>query len=287
MEEKKKILDIIRDRQTQLPTLPVVAGNVLRITSDDKTSVRDLSEFIRQDQAISNKLLKLANSAYYGLIKKVDNIPRALTVIGFSDVTSLAIGMSVFSSLKLKKTEKVLKMRNLWLHSIGCATAAQELTKITGSNNSDQIFLNGLLHDMGKVIFAIYFPEDYMSILLDAEKNNQPLHMVEEESFGIDHARMAGYLMEQWNFPDTIAMPSRFHHKPAKCPKEYMHEAMIIQLADFICHKTKIGTSGTPILEDIKATAGNLGLTAGDLKKVALELKKQRPKIEEFLKAIS
>ncbi|MBU0730098.1 MAG: HDOD domain-containing protein [Proteobacteria bacterium] len=279
-----RVFDIIRNKRTQLPTLPVVAGNILKITSDDSTSARDLADFIINDQAIVNKLLRLANSAYYGLIKKVDNISRAITVIGFSDVTSLAIGMSVFSSFDLKGVDKVVSMHDLWLHSICCATAAKSIATKINLPVDEQIFLCGLLHDMGKIIFAIHFPEEYKEVLDQARIQQKPLFMVEHEILGIEHATIAGYLMEQWNFPDKLLVPCKYHHNPFKCPDEHKKQAMLLEVADFVCLKSGIGLSGTPELKDVKITAKNLGLQIDDLKKIAMDLNRQRSKMEEFLK---
>ena len=155
MTIKEKITEVVRSKNTQLPTLPVIVNNIMSATRDERTSAEDLAGFIIKDQAISNKILKLSNSAYYGLMKEVDSIPRAITIIGFNEVISLTIGMSVLSAFRQKDLHEIFDIRDLWLHSIGCATAAKEIAKkTTGSGMAEQIFLNGLLHDMGKVILA-------------------------------------------------------------------------------------------------------------------------------------
>jgi len=134
MELDRKIVDVVRNRKTQLPTLPVIVEKIMRLAGDDRTSATDLAEFISKDQAITNKILKLSNSAYYGLMKEVETISRAITIIGFNEVVGLTIGMSVFSTFRQEDLQGLIDMRDLWLHSIGCALAAKEIAKKAGTN---------------------------------------------------------------------------------------------------------------------------------------------------------
>jgi HD-like signal output (HDOD) protein len=287
MEIDKKIADIIRDRRTQLPTLPVIVANILKVARDERTSAKDVADFISKDQAISNKLLRLANSSYYGLAKEVDSITRAITIIGFDEVISLTIGMSVFSTFRQKGAEQILDMKDLWLHSIGCALSAKVIAKKRYPSLAEQIFLNGLLHDTGKVILAIYFPEEYGTVLEDAKKTKIPLYQKEREKLGLDHAVVAGHLMERWNFPDTLLLPARFHHNFAACPPDYQHHAMIVRLANFLCQKAGIGHSGDPVMENVRIISQKLGFTHRDMETILKELEEQRESIEDFLGIIS
>lgn len=283
MGTRSLIQDIIRDKHTQLPTLPVVASNIITLAGKDDTTAQELAEFIHQDQAITNKVLKLANSAYYGLVKTVESVPHAITVIGFNDVTSLAIGMSVFSSFNTKKVDSLLKMEELWLHSLCCAAAAKELAGLLKIEGREQMFLNGLLHDTGKILFALYFPDDFALALEESERHNSPLHYKEMEIFFENHATIAGQLMRHWNFPDNLVLPVQFHHVPTKCPPDFKKKAMIIEIADYLSHKTTIGSSGNPSLGDVQVAVRNLGLSKEDLKKVVNTLENQRQKMTGYL----
>jgi len=129
MDINKKITDIIRDKSTQLPTLPLIIENILKIAGDDKTSSEDLAGFISKDQAMVNKILKIANSAYFGLSKKVRSLSHAITIIGFNEVTNLTIGLNVFSIFQKIGVRGILNMNDLWLHSIGCALISKKIAK--------------------------------------------------------------------------------------------------------------------------------------------------------------
>ena len=122
MDIKNKILDIVRSKNTQLPTLPVIVDKILSLARSEQSSAQNLADIVEKDQAISGKLLKLANSAYYGFMKEVDSLSRAITIVVFNEVIGLTIGMNVFSKFSKKDTHGIFNLEDLWLHSIACAT---------------------------------------------------------------------------------------------------------------------------------------------------------------------
>ena len=99
---------------------------------------------------------------------------------------------------------------------------------------------------IGKVLFIIYFPDPYRLVLGEATKRQRPLDQMETELLGINHAQMAGLIMQRWNFPETLVMPSLYHHRPSTCPQPYHLLAMVVEMADFVCHQAQIGHSGNP-----------------------------------------
>ncbi len=288
MEIQEKIEDLIRDKLTQLPTIPVVVNNVLKVAGSEDSSAKDLADIIIRDQAVANRTLRLANSSYYGISAQISTIPRAIAVIGFNEVVGLTIGMSVFSVLPKTGNLSTLNMEDLWMHAIGVGTAAKIIARQINKPETEQIFLAGLLHDMGKVIFLVYFPEEYSTVLSEASNTSRPLIDKEREILGTDHEILARLLMNQWNFPDNIKVPATHHHNCTHCPMEHLRNARIIQLADIICHKVKIGCSGNDkirakmdnIIDDIK-------ITYTGINQAVSELKEQRSEIDDFFKLIT
>lgn len=279
---KEKIIDLVRNKKTQLPTLPVIVNKILSVTANESTSTQDLADFISNDQALANKILRLSNSAYYGQMKRVDSIKRAVTVIGFNEVVGLTIGISVFSKFKESPVHKVLDLQDLWLHAVGCATAAKEIGLQTDSKAAEKLFLNGLLHDVGKVIFAVYFPKEYRAVLEHANKNETFLFLIENKMLGIDHAVLSELLMRRWHFPESLIFPCRFHHDPTHCPQAYKHHAMIVALADDLCYQAGIGSGGSPEPHIPETSVQELGLSKKDLKKLLWVLKEKHTSIQEF-----
>jgi HD-like signal output (HDOD) protein len=299
MNIKERITDLVRDQKTQIPTLPVVLNNIMKAVSNELVSASDLADFISKDPAIANKVLRLANSAYYRSSGKVDSIMRAIVVIGFNEIVSLAISMGVFSTLSKSNLHGLLDPNDLWLHSIGCSFAAKELVRKSASKSTNvqrfmpgnqsqeaQVFLSALMHDVGKVIFAVYFPEEYRTVLTEAKKEKVPLYQKERQVLGLDHARLVGLIMERWNFPESISLPCAYHHNPLVCPNPHKMNAMAVQLAGFLCHKAEIGQSGDPVEGYSVGVREALSLTSGEIKAIIEHLREQRPAIEEFLEAI-
>jgi len=287
VDTKQKILDIIRQKNTQLPTLPVIVNNILNIARDERTSAKDLAEFIERDQAITTKVLRLANSAYYGLMKEVDSISRAIAIIGFNEVIGMTIGMNVFSVFGKKDANNIFDMEKLWLHSIACATAARQIATRKRIGEVDKLFLVGLLHDIGKVIFSKYLPEEYACVFQQAKDSEVPLYRLEKEALGIDHAVLSGVLMKRWNFPDNLLLPSHFHHNSLSCPPFYQTFALIVELADYVTLKVKIGGSGNSVPPKVHDISRKLSLSSKEVLLIEDELRGQQSNIEEFLKLIS
>jgi len=283
MEILDQITDLIRSKRTQIPTLPVIVQKVINLACSDDTTVSELGSVISRDQAIANKLLRLSNSAYFGFSSKVDSIHRAISLIGFNEVLGLVVGMGVFSAFKGKGTKEVLDMRGLWIHAIGCATAAREIAKKVVAGKSELIFLNGLLHDMGKIFFAVYFPDQYGAVLRSAQEAQTPLFRQEKKMMGLSHADIVGLLMTHWRFPDDLIIPCRFHHRSDTCLHDYQQAALIVDLADRLCHKAEIGTSGNPVIIRKESVRRQLGLSSNAQKEVMHILGEQKAEIEDFL----
>ncbi len=299
MSIRERITDLVRDPKTQIPTLPVILNNIIKVASSEKASASELADFISRDQAMANKVLRLANSAYFRSSRQVDSIMRAIVVIGFNEIVSLTIGMGVFSALSKSNLHGLLDMNGLWLHAIGCSFAVKELQRrsLAGTRdgrraasekavNEEQVFLSALLHDVGKVIFAVYFPEEYRTVLREAAEDEVPLDRKEREILGLDHARIAGMIMDRWNFPESISLPCSYHHNPNVCPPPYRTNAMAVQLASFTCHLAEIGQSGNPRAAFSMNVREGLSLTTDDIKAVIKQMKAQRSAVEEFLAAI-
>jgi HD-like signal output (HDOD) protein len=293
---RERITDLLRNRRTQLPTLPIVAQNIIAVSRDPDTSAKELAAFIEKDQAIANKVLRMANSSYYGMGKKVDTVLRAITIIGFNEIIGLAIGIGILPSLKTNRIGKILDMRQLWLHSLACCFGARVLVREVNENssspnkpvgiNGENTFLPTLLHDMGKVLFAIYFPDEYALVLEKALQEGKSLSFIEQKLFGFDHAEFAAQLMEYWNFPESIVTPVRFHHTPEKC-KDLGFEVRILYLANVLARKVLIGNSYNAQPYEPEKIAAEIGLSVDDLNNCILTLDRQRNEIEHFFELIS
>lgn len=141
MKIEDRVTDLIRNHKTNLPTLPVVINNIIATARRAEASAKDLANFIMNDQSISARVLKVANSSYYGMPKEIDSISRAIVVIGFREILSLALGMSVFSTLSQKSEDGLLDMAGLWKHSIAVGFALRKIAEKTGRTSDESTIL--------------------------------------------------------------------------------------------------------------------------------------------------
>lgn len=283
---RDKVIDLIRNKATSLPTLPVIINNIIVMVKDERTTAGDLAGFISNDQALSARVLKIANSPYYGLPKKIDSITRAVTVIGFREIISIALGSWVYKTISPKKGERLIDMNELWKHSIGVGFAAQRIKLKMNGSSEESTMLVGLLHDIGKILFHIHFSEDYAGVLARHHAEGIPLHAVESDLLGIDHPEMAFLLMKHWNFPDSISMPIRYHHNPTDCPAEYQNDSMIVNAADYLCYSAEVSSAAGLPPEKPCEVMSRLGITDTQADELSESLRTSRGRMNSFLEAL-
>ena len=281
MDIKAEILKMVQKKESDLPSLPIVIDRIISAAADKKTTTEELAEIISYDQGMTNRLLRLANSIYYAQKNQVDTVKRAITVIGFDEVIGIAIGMGILSSFSDKSNLK-LDMKAMWIHGIGVATAAKEIAKRTNPTVATKVFIPALLHDMGKVIFSIYFRNEYITVRQAAIEKKKPLYYAEKAIFKIDHAMLAGLLMKRWNFPMSILLPCRFHHSPDSAPVKFRHQSLIINLADYLTQKAGIGHSGNPVPVAVKNSPQKIGMDSPKLTLIIDQLKRKENEIKAF-----
>jgi len=285
---REKVVDLIRNKSTSLPTLPVVINNIIVTAKSDKTTAADLAGFISNDQSLSARVLKIANSVYYGQPRKIDSITKAIIVIGFKEIISIALGSGIFRTLTRNNSPALIDMNDLWKHSIATGFACRHIEKNARMTFTESAMLTGLLHDMGKIIFILYFPDEYEAVIEEQQgRANRSLDLIEREMLGIDHAEMAYLLMKQWNLPESINLPIRFHHDPAQCPFEHLNTAAMVNIADYLAHASDIGSSGNLGIARPDTAITGLGISADCMHSIMEQLKEDRPHVEGFLEAMA
>jgi HD-like signal output (HDOD) protein len=281
MDVKTKILGMIQKRESTIPSLSTVMDNLISISRDDKTTTEELAGVISHDTAMTDKLVALANSIYYAQKNRVETMKRAVSVIGFDETIGIALAIGILTEIT-GKTKLPLDMKALWIHSIGVATAAKVLAMRTNPGIASKIFIPAFLHDMGKIVFALYFTPDYYKVRQFALENKKPLYLVETGLMKVDHAVLTGLLMKRWNFPKSIMLPCRFHHSPESSPVQFRYQSLIINLADYLTQKAGIGYSGNPVPVTIKNSPKKIGLNESVLRLTIDQLKRKEPAIKEF-----
>ena len=200
-------------RVEEIPTLPIVSQKILPLLGDENVSLKKIAELIERDQALAVKILKVANSAFYATLSRVSSIDHALVILGLSEVRAILLGFSIHNFFTNSKSNGFDRTR-FWKHSIICSQVAKYLARYFKIQADDSLFLAGLIHDMGKVVFDQYFHEEFLEIIDYVSTKHESFSKAEKETLGITHYQVAAKLLQQWKFPEKVVMHVFFHHAP-------------------------------------------------------------------------
>ncbi|MFZ5760008.1 MAG: HDOD domain-containing protein [Thermodesulfobacteriota bacterium] len=196
---------------SELPTLPMVAARINQEMQSEALTAKLLGEIIAEDTALASKVLRLANSAYYGLPKQVTTLNKAVMILGFNTVKNLALSVSIHTLFQ-KPPDSPIDLQGLWLHSLGCAAAAKILIEQVKPKLGDDAFLFGILHDIGKIVIINEAPQDYEKILHLMHEENVPQNDAEMQVIDTTHQKLGALLLDHWKFPDSIVAAVKYHH---------------------------------------------------------------------------
>lgn len=256
----------IAEREMTLASFPDVYFKLRQEMDSDTGSVPRLAEIITQDVSLTAKLLKLANSPLYSPAVPVESIPRAIAVIGTSELSLLALGVSAINYFKGIPPE-LIDMATFWRHSVCCAIFSHVLATALGEANSERFFIAGLLHDVGRLILFKEMPYVSSETLLHARENSLPAVVAEETLFGFTHTSISESLLQRWEFPPQIAALVNHHHNPLAAPAP--REAAIVHLADFFANVEGISAGGMYMLPPLEPAAWDLsGLPASSARRI-------------------
>ena len=253
-----------------LPTLPKVLSTISEEIDNDNFSIKNIGELMSHDVSLSARILKIVNSPFYGFPQRIYSINHAIVLLGANVLKSIIISTSVFTAMKET-------MAGLSEHSLFCAFAAKHMAvklKVQKINNIDPdiMFSAGLLHDIGKIIIATTFKDDFKKIIENADKSEKPLAAIEHEILNISHDQLGYMLTKEWNLPQSIYLPIKYHHN-VNLADDFKAETAILNIADFLTRALGIGFSGASYLEKINIDALKiLGIDIDFIKSVIEEI---------------
>ncbi|MCG6534048.1 MAG: HDOD domain-containing protein [Syntrophales bacterium LBB04] len=248
-----------------LPTLPSTLRRLSTVMVKPKITVEEISRFVANDPALTTKVLKMINSAMYGFPGRISSVSHAIMLLGLNVVKGLLLGVSVFEIMQKS-------MQGLWEHSLGCASAARIIAKKKGLKEPDEASIAGLLHDIGKVILILEFPNEYEEAMRDAEENGILIGEAEMKQFAEPHANVGRWLAEKWRFPNNLVEVIAFHHKP-QLAKIAPMEAAIVHFSDILVRARGLGFAGDHIVPQINPAAFEmLKLSEADIGDILKEL---------------
>lgn len=206
----------IEKAMADLPAIPNIAMQVVQATDRENVTTAELEDLVSKDAAIATKLLKVVNSAYFGLPRQITNISHAVAILGLQQVRNLVMSLGVLNTLTSKNPRIAEIQKIYWRQSFAAATGAEWLAsraKLT-KNEIDAIFVGGLLHDVGRLFLLTMFNLPYMEVLKDSIRKQMPIWKSEYRILGTTHSELGAALAEKWNFPPDLVRVIRNHNGP-------------------------------------------------------------------------
>jgi putative nucleotidyltransferase with HDIG domain len=270
-----------------IATLPEVTVKIIEIVEDPKSTARDLHDVIKNDPALSVKVLKVVNSAFYGLPGQVASVDRAIILLGLSAVKNIAIAASIARLFKGKRISERFSAADLWRHSTAVAVAARSIAKCSPHPvMADEIFVAGLIHDIGTLIERQTAPDQFAEVINRCSTDDVDFLACEREVIGADHQAFGVGLTTKWKFPRHLRAAVGFHHNPEALSVELQNLANLIRLADVLCCQEKMGfylTAQNDVITDEMLDA--LSITPEQIEEVRAALPKQLVEAEVTLSA--
>lgn len=195
----------------RIPMLPTTAAQVLQLLEKKNTTAKSLGEVIEKDQALAVRVLKVANSPFYGFHRKINTIPMAIVVLGYDAIRSIILSLAMGGVLQGIQTS-VLDVRAFWRYSVYCGTSARFLAKKLGYRVTGEAFVAGLLHDFGIVIIAQYLSKEFTHIRQLQARENVPLYEAEHRILGATHCEIGAWLASKWHLPQQLVDVLLYHH---------------------------------------------------------------------------
>jgi putative nucleotidyltransferase with HDIG domain len=242
-EQKQQRIKKITQSIIGLPTLPTVITQMIGLIDNPTTSARDVARLIATDQALTAKILKLANSAFYGFPREISTVNHAIVVLGFETVKSLGLSVSVLERFAGGGKDTAFDRQKFWEHSIACGVGARMLAAKSRYRVHGEAFAAGILHDIGKLILSQFFPDEFGEIMTIVQTENLYIGEAEERVLGVTHAEIGSWLAEKWNLPAQLVDAITYHHAPGRMERG-AELPSLIHLADFLCRHEKIGDGG-------------------------------------------
>jgi HD-like signal output (HDOD) protein len=268
--------------EVKLPEVPSVVFELNEIIADPLSSSADIARLVNQSPSLAALLLKIVNSAFYGFRSKVDSISRAVVMIGSKEISNLALGITIMEAFK-DIPRQVMDVTSFMEHSLGCGIVARILAAYANITATEQLFVSGLLHDIGRLVVCRYFPKAMGYILADARRANMPVMQSERTVAGKPHTQIGKKLIQKWKLPYALENNVLYHHNPTASPNP--EAAAVVQMADIIMHGLGFSGSGEHRVPGFDAAAWDrLKIPAGALPAVVRQSVHQ---IDNFRKAIS
>jgi len=265
---KSDYLDKIMAKIDAFPSIPGSAIKLIELLENEDAPVKEIEDILRLDPGMTANVLKLTNSAYFGLPTKVGSVKRAVMLLGMNKIKQLVMASCVGAVMDGPIPGYDLPAGELWRHSIAVSVAAEGLSRELKMTGADDIFTAALVHDVGKLILGQFIQEDLAAIDAAAD-SNVSFEVAEKQVLGTDHAEIGARILSHWSLPDDLVHAVRWHHDP-DAAEEQKRITDVVHVANVLCLMMGIGVGREGLqYEPSPAVTRRLGLKQFHLEHVA------------------
>lgn len=280
-DPKKHFLRLLHQNKIILPEIPSIVFELKEVINNPKSSADHIARVVSRSPSLTAVLLRIVNSSFYGLPTKIGTVSHAVSLIGTREISGLALGISILRIFN-NIPKEIIDMHSFLKHSLACGILSRILAAHKNMPQTEQMFVSGLLHDLGRLMLYSYFPDDSRNILARSRNCQTLLHHEEKEYLGCDHALVAKQLMKQWALPAILENDIVFHHNPSEARQS--DSASIVHLADIIVNSLGIGSSGEKFVPPLDYDAWeNLELSPSSFETVVKQAVHQFQGMESIL----
>lgn len=222
-------------RRQSLPTLPLTFNKLVSVASDPNSNILELVEIIAYDPSLMANVLRIANSSYLGHTERIQDLSEAVLFLGVGEVRRIALSIGAFDIFGTRGVSSTF-LSAIWLHSVTTALISQQIAKQAQFDFADEIYVAGLLHDLGKMFFAIFYPAVYAPLRAEIVNRKGDALALESQIFGMTHLESAQELCQHWNLSATVMAVAKNHHQPMEAPEETRLITLCVAASNVFAH---------------------------------------------------
>lgn len=273
----------LADRIENLPTLPTVVSSLLQTVNDPRASASDVQRFLQYDQSMTMKVLRLANSSFYGCGGQIKTLSHAVVVLGFNTIRSIALSASIFDAFGGKGSRE-FRRDEFWRHAIAVGVAARLFATRLRWDDVEEAFLAGIVHDIGKVVLDQHAHREFAAAIAHAREKGLSILEAETAIVGAPHTMVGRWVGTRWNLPPGHLDAISGHHDPARA-ENAPRIAAAVHLADVVARACRIGWAGDDLVPPLDGAAVEiLGIGDAEVKDVIARLPEEFAKAEHFVR---
>lgn len=278
----KRIIEIVNN--SDISSIKQIVIKIIKIINDPDSSAKNLKDVIEKDPPLTAKLLRLANSAFYGYSKKISTIQEAIVCIGFEAVKELALRQKVCELFSKEFYFNSYSRLSLWKHCIAVALCGKLIYRMEFQQHGENIYAAGLLHDIGIIISDQFLQNSFIDILTKSKNTKKNLINIEDNVLGFNHTDIGSSLATDWKLPDELVIAIKNHHNFNSIEEKYIKISLSLFVSNYACQNSGIGYNDAPYEDKTKflKCLEELKLKEKSIELIIEEVKNEIKKIEEI-----